>query len=775
MSNPDNTKLVIFPITTLYIQLDTNTGENGNGSLQLFKRSMIKMPKMNVPPLLNSDYPFFTKNVRYPSSIEDADWKTKYEFFFNRENFTNRLRDEIDDNPDCYRERLTSSDPNKSKELYKWMQKTEKHNIMVTLRAIFPIPEVFGNALKNSHDHILNNGNNKRVLWDVNIRSAMNIFGFMYKFGIANKEKEEYFINIGGKRYEVDDVVWENDLVNHPIYNAFLKSQRSTYEEVEKSTPEVQEKYDKYMKKLNDDLIDMDTKEDFQRDFFDFCSDCSGATCNDDESRFAFFKEVKNLKEDEIKKKYIDGNGNKYSPEFQYLTHKHIFTDYYNDWDVTEKDDEEQTNYEGLTDAYEAIEGLGVEKNNLSTHSEAINRHFNDELHTIYLLEKEYPLEEEFEKSIIKQYISDLKSDTIFTLRMHMLSKNSNQNQNPQNPYQNQNNDRKTTATNIIEKLKRLSTERGDAAVETIISIKEDFDNHRQLHSGEGISIFMERDYEAIFDRLLKSAIETKAASIVLNFAKYNIPMSLTGKKLDGTDVSPVNQSIIRYIRDFFGTEAEINNQLSTNVNNVFEPVRKTSNRELYNVLKLFKFGDAVMRKEHKSSEINKYREVLTKVHDQYISNRHKKEDEMDEYLYTGVDEVKSTSGSGEEKTNEHEIRRNVQEIYVRMDLVDADMREKSSKPGCKLLDKELEQEYLYLADPRNINNSMLSRFRNLDFESILPNPLIAAAESSKPKDVKDATNPLIKGGKKRIKYTIRNRSDNHSNNRTTRRFRPAM
>ena len=180
------------------------------------------------------------------------------------------------------------------------------------------------------------------------------------------------------------------------------------------------------------------------------------------------------------------------------------------------------------------------------------------------------------------------------------------------------------------------------------------------------------------------------------------------------------------------------------------------------------------MKKEYKmsSSEIDEYREVLEKIHDQYISNRRQKTNDLDEYLYTGIDEVKSTAGSGEEKKTESEIRRNVQEIYVRMDLVDADMYEKSKKPACKLLDKELEQEYMYLVDPRNKNNSSLSRFRNLDFESVAPNPMIAAAESGKPEDVKKATNPLnavpnvvpdeIKGGnRKRSKLSRRNRANN--------------
>ena len=789
MSEFENTKSVIFPVSTLYIQLDTNTGANGEGSIQLFKRSMIKMPKMDTPPLLTSEYPFFTKNVRYPKSIENDDWKDKYEFFFNRQLFMDRLRTEIEMNPECYKEKLTSKDDESdAKKLYEWMQETEKHNIMVTLRAIFPIPEVFGKAMKNSYEHILKNESNLRISNDINIRSVVNIFGFMYKFGIASKEKEKYFINISGKRFEVNDVIWENDLINHPIYKAFLNSQRSTYEEVEKSAPEVEEKYDVYMQKLNDDLTDMAAKEKFQRDFFKFSGECKDENeCKDDKKLFEFFKKnIKNANKEEINKNFVlNGDNKTFKSQYQYLVHKHIFKTYYDDWKEVDMNGPEHKhdiqNIDILKKEYVSLEELKIsEYKDISSNSVNINEHFKEEIHAIFHLENEDPTEEEFEKSIQNDYINYLKTDTVLMLRMHIMSKIDNQ---EANRYLNTNTDRKNTIATITDKLKRLSTETGDSAVETIISIKEDLDNHRQLHRSEGVSVFMERDYEAIFERLLKSAVEIKAASIVLKFAKNNVPMNLTGKKLDGTDVSPVNQRIIKYIGEFFGTEASINNQLSTNVNNVYEPVRKTSNKELYKVLKLFKLGDVIMKKEYNmsSSEIDKYREVLEKIHDQYISNRRQKTNDLDEYLYTGVDEVKSTAGSGEEKKTESEIRRNVQEIYVRLDLVDADMFEKASKPGCKLLDKELEQEYMYLVDPRNKNNSSLSRFRNLDFESVVQNPLITAAESGKPDEVKKTTNPLanavqgavpgavkggvpdrIKGGsRKRIKLSRRNRANN--------------
>jgi hypothetical protein len=266
----------------------------------------------------------------------------------------------------------------------------------------------------------------------------------------------------------------------------------------------------------------------------------------------------------------------------------------------------------------------------------------------------------------------------------------------------------------------------------------------------------MERDYELLFERLLKVAIEIKASSIVLKFAKNNIPMNLTGKKPDGTDVSPINQRINKYIADFFGTEASINNKLSTNVNNVYEPVRKTSNKELYKVLKLFKLGDAIMIREHKLSnnEITEYREVFDKVNEQYISMRNKTTDNVDEYLYTGVDEVKSTASTNGDKNNESDIRRNVQEIYVRLDLVDSKSFKTASKASCKLLDKELEQEFMYLVDPRNKNNSSLNRFRNLDFESMVQNPLVSASEVSVENKLPENTEKKTeekKGGTKEV------------------------
>jgi hypothetical protein len=780
MSKPTKNKNVMFPVSALYIQLDTNTGENGASEIHLLKRSMIKMPKMNTQPILTSEYPFFTKNVRYPNSIEKKDWKTKYEFFFNRVLFMDRLRKEIAKKPDIYRERPKSKDEheNEDDELYEWMKKTEKHNIMVTLRALFPIPEVFGKALKTSHDHILNNDKyNSRVIWDVNVRSATNIFGFMYKFGIANKEKEEYFINLGGKRYSVDDVIWENDLVNHPVYNKFLKSQRETYEDVERSAQEVAKKNSGYLQKLNDDLTDMKTKEKFQKDFFKYSGECENDTdCENDEKRIEFLKKIKNSQDKDVAKFVLENiQKNKPLPQTQYLIHKYYFKPYYDECKHELNDDKNmhedmKHNMEELVKSYDAIQNLKIDERNLTgllKDKDKINSEWHKELEFSFGIEHAEDEtindeQEKYEEKLFSRIYADLKMETIFNLRMNIHAKNAS-NQSTSQLYVT-NNDRKTTAITIEEKLKRLTDETGEVAANTIISIKDDLDNHKMLHSNEGISVFMERDYELVFERLLKNAIEIKASSIVTNFAKNHIPMNLSGKKPDGTDVSPINQRINQYIRDYFGTEANINNQLSTNVNNVFEPVRKTSNRELYKAIKLFKLGDSIMKREHNmtNSEIEEYRHVLETIHDKYISMQNREtdnDDDVDEYLYTGIDGVKTIATESTDGTkSDTEIRRNVQEIYVRMDLVSADAFENTPKASCKLLDKELEQEYMYLSDPRNKNNSILSRFRNLDIGSLTLQNVVG--QQQKP-EVVDSSKPVKKtGGTRRL--NIKEHNDNH-------------
>ena len=740
---------VIFPVSLLYIQLDLNVGEKKDGrNIQLFKRSMIKMPKMNTQPIITSEYPFFTKNVRYPSSIEGADWKAKYEFFFNRPLFIERLRKEIDANPSIYREKLIpkkNATEEEEKELYEWMSATEIHNIMVTLRSLFPIPDMFGKALKNSYQHVIMGEPNNRIIYDLSIRNAVNIFGFMYKFGIISKEREEYFINVNGKRYIVDDVVWRNDIINHPVYSKFLSSQRETYEEVAKSAGDVEEKYDIYLKRLRDEISSLLNTEKIQKDFYKIVCKTPGRTpdCESttyDMDAYNYYKTLlKKMSLDEFNGlENVVKSGKKFTNGIKFLVHHYYFKDIINKLSKeTIQELEEMLQDIGHTESnqikqslkafYDAYQKISKEHTIGSVLENKKINEFNGEwvLESGSLYDYFHFSDDSFDynepddyvsKKIISQMYEDLKVDSLFMMRMHILSK-IRSNTPTTGSVINMNIDRTNTANSVADKLDKLSNETGENMADIILSIREDFDNHLQLHKGEGINIFMEREYEVLFDRLLKMSIEIKSARIVLNFAKNNIPMNLTGKKPDGSDVSQVTQRINKHILDFFSTEASINNKLSSNVNNVFEPIRKTSNKDLYMVLKLFKMGDAVIKREYgmNDDDINKYRNILENVYDRYVQNKKINTDVIKSYLYTGVDEAKSIVS---EEKSDTEVRRNVYEVYVGMDLVDADSYDKTKRAPCKLIDKEMEQELLYLVDPRNKTYNVLNKFRDFVFDN---------------------------------------------------------
>jgi len=591
---------IIFPVSNLHIQLDTNTGKDGESKIELFKRSMIKMPEMDVPPILNSELPFFTKNVRYPLSIQDAGWSEKYNFFFNRDLFVGRLREHIESYPSSYKDifKLKKElEKNKNTEelqkLNNWIKDTEIHNIMITLRSIFPIPEVFGKSLKNSFQHILNQENNSRIIWDVDIKNTLNIFGFMYKFGIASKKKEEYFINIDGKRYSVEDVIWENDVVNHPIYNKFLMKLRETYEDASKFANEIEDKYELNANDLANELINDLKKETFKPPI---------------------------------------------QPDIK-----------------------------------------GLIKN-------------------------------------IKSKTDALKLDKQTSMRSG---------------------DRKRIGDDIENRLKYIINTANqimynrDQIAESFITISENIRSHaKSINSYQTPnSIFMDESFEKYFEKMVEKSIKVVASRRVLDFAEKYIPLKLSNKNADGTDISSIAVEINNYIKKYFPNETVINNELSESVNNVYEPNRKTSNRVLYEELKQFKFGKS--KTDDTTEKIN----VFDKIYNKYISIKRMSFDEktrnkIEECLYTGIDEVNTSSSS----TTSEKTERNAFEIYVRLDLVNADSFEKTSSASCKLLDKELEQEFMYLADPRNKDNMVLNRFRNLDFDSILPNTMLPVVPESKKK-----------------------------------------
>jgi hypothetical protein len=507
----------------------------------------------------------------------------------------------------------------------------------------------------------------------------------------------------------------------------------------------VEEKYDIYLKRLRDEISSLLNTEKIQKDFYKIVCKTPGRTpdCESttyDMDAYNYYKTLlKKMSLDEFNGlENVVKSGKKFTNGIKFLVHHYYFKDIINKLSKeTIQELEEMLQDIGHTESnqikqslkafYDAYQKISKEHTIGSVLENKKINEFNGEwvLESGSLYDYFHFSDDSFDynepddyvsKKIISQMYEDLKVDSLFMMRMHILSK-IRSNTPTTGSVINMNIDRTNTANSVADKLDKLSNETGENMADIILSIREDFDNHLQLHKGEGINIFMEREYEVLFDRLLKMSIEIKSARIVLNFAKNNIPMNLTGKKPDGSDVSQVTQRINKHILDFFSTEASINNKLSSNVNNVFEPIRKTSNKDLYMVLKLFKMGDAVIKREYgmNDDDINKYRNILENVYDRYVQNKKINTDVIKSYLYTGVDEAKSIVS---EEKSDTEVRRNVYEVYVGMDLVDADSYDKTKRAPCKLIDKEMEQELLYLVDPRNKTYNVLNKFRDFVFDN---------------------------------------------------------
>jgi hypothetical protein len=185
-------------------------------------------------------------------------------------------------------------------------------------------------------------------------------------------------------------------------------------------------------------------------------------------------------------------------------------------------------------------------------------------------------------------------------------------------------------------------------------------------------------------------------------------------------------------------------------------------------MLQLFKFGDAIMMNDYgvEQEDIDEYRSALDQIYEKFIAlqvdlplssnSRSVPTDtnvDINKYLYTGVDEVKGDAKPESEKDNKGNsgVKSNVQEIYVRFDLVNADIFEKASKASCKLFDKGLEQDFKYMADPRNRDNTLLSRFRDLQIDITSDKDKEKEPTKKVDKDKLDVEEPdKNKGGDKR-------------------------
>lgn len=259
-----------FKISYIRIMLDTNVEEKP----VVFTYSMLATPE--IPKNAAYKYPYFTTSLKYNDSfLSNLNVENRMKFFFNKTEFSKVLRLMINmqgNNIVDYKQNLElltkakeqgrDTEPIFSRQA-KQENENEQHNILLLLKYLFPIHPNFNEYLKRTDYELL--GKIQTNIFKLNkydVINSVNYFGWMNKIGAVAREQGGSYLSIGkgGGPSVIKSVVWENDVVNHPVYSDFLKTYNAKMTDVENSSFEITkkreesektfvEKVEKYMEK----------------------------------------------------------------------------------------------------------------------------------------------------------------------------------------------------------------------------------------------------------------------------------------------------------------------------------------------------------------------------------------------------------------------------------------------------------------------------------------------------------------------------------------------
>lgn len=267
-----------FKLSAIHIMLDINTSDKP----VLFTYSMLATPE--IPKGNSYKYPYFTNSLKYDESfISNLSLENKMKFFFDKREFSRIVIEMLSSGNNNYVDyKKNLEELNKVKEsvgggvpetivragvgagagkklnlvinttLDAMDKKTEKmheifnrqtqkemeneqHNIMITLKYLFPIYPKFDEYLKRSDYELTGKIQSNVFKMDTNdVVDSVNYFGWMNRIGALSKEKGASYLKLGKSGpMIVKSVVWENDLVNHPIYSEFIKIYNSRMNDIE--------------------------------------------------------------------------------------------------------------------------------------------------------------------------------------------------------------------------------------------------------------------------------------------------------------------------------------------------------------------------------------------------------------------------------------------------------------------------------------------------------------------------------------------------------------
>ena len=226
----------IFKEKQIKIKINTNrnmkTNPKKDDDFIILTSSMIKIMESSVKTSsIIEDYPYFTEEVEYPwNYLQQLSYRKVIEIFFNRESFVQML---VDYNPEYYRiqsnktEKILenievdiedlSTDKN---ELFNKTNKISQNNIMTMLKCLFPTKYPYKMNIKTSYDIKIRKF--PQINFDYS-EQILKLFGYFENKEEDMKSHPEYsYLKLNGKTYTITEVIWMNDLFNHPVYKLIV-------------------------------------------------------------------------------------------------------------------------------------------------------------------------------------------------------------------------------------------------------------------------------------------------------------------------------------------------------------------------------------------------------------------------------------------------------------------------------------------------------------------------------------------------------------------------
>lgn len=234
---------VVVHIHPIKIMVKMNTEKD----YQLFTFSMLSHPDlegMNSSGLssANGDYtlPYFTNSVKIPYGVlVNRDMKYIAEFFFNKSRFEKIMRKYMDgyvDENDLYGSPVLGEIVESKRELddtilntLSKLDENIEYNIHSMLKLLFPISQEFDAVYSNTYQHYIRNELNTNLFY----------FDIKRPFWSGNNG----YIKSGSGDYIISNVIWLNDVVNHPIYRKFINNYITNIREREKMIKKTEYQY----------------------------------------------------------------------------------------------------------------------------------------------------------------------------------------------------------------------------------------------------------------------------------------------------------------------------------------------------------------------------------------------------------------------------------------------------------------------------------------------------------------------------------------------------